>query len=80
MPMRGRESEPGASSNVRADATAAVISVSSAIEKWSLGHLRLPTLNGLIAYLGTSSDPPGSQRSGSNSSCRAKERGSRWIA
>ncbi|CAM5272686.1 hypothetical protein SHIRM173S_00103 [Streptomyces hirsutus] len=57
-----------------------MMSVSSAIEKWSLGHSRLPTLNGLIACLGTSLARSGSQRSGSNSSFRSYDRRSRWMA
>ena len=57
------------------------MSVSWAIEKWSLGHLRLPTLNGLMAYFGTSLTRSGSQRSGSNSRLSARRTArSRWIA
>lgn len=61
-------------------ASAAVSSVSWAIEKWSLGHFRLPVLNGLMACFGTALARSGLQRSGSNTALSSKDFPSRWIA
>ena len=70
MPTRGASSDPGTCSKRYFRATAAVISVSWAIEKWSLGHFRLPVLKGLMACFGTALARSGRQRGDRTPGCR----------
>ena len=53
MPTRVASFDPDTCSKRYLADSAAVMSVSWAMEKWSLGHLRLPVLKGLMACLGT---------------------------